>query len=63
MSRFSVGILLSITALLAAYAGYRYAGHAQEAAAIALAAYNKHGRQGRILIPVPTDRKDNNESV
>ncbi len=39
------------------------AGHAQEAAAIALAAYNKHGRQGRILIPVPTDRKDNNESV
>jgi galactokinase len=38
-------------------------GHAQQAAAIALAAYNKHGRQGRILVPVPTDRKDNNESV
>ncbi|MGH8852655.1 MAG: galactokinase [Telluria sp.] len=39
------------------------AGQAQEAAAGALAAYNRPGRQGRILIPVPTDRKDNNESV
>ena len=33
------------------------AGQAQEAAASALAAYNKNGRQGRILIPVPTEQK------
>ncbi len=33
------------------------AGQAQQAAAAALAAYNKNGRQGRILIPVPTDQK------
>jgi galactokinase len=43
-------------------------GLAQEAAAIALAAYQEHigsgnGIQGRILIPVPTDRKDKNDSV
>ncbi|QNA99190.1 galactokinase [Massilia sp. Se16.2.3] len=31
------------------------AGHAQQAAAAALAAYNRDGRQGRILIPVPTE--------
>jgi galactokinase len=33
------------------------AGQAQEAAATALAAYNGPGRQGRILIPVPTEQK------
>ncbi|MCC2954415.1 galactokinase [Massilia sp. IC2-477] len=34
------------------------AGQAQEAAAAALAAYNsKQGRQGRILVPVPTEQK------
>ena len=43
-------------------------GQAQEAAATALAAYHDHHGpgndvQGRILIPVPTDRKDKNESV
>jgi galactokinase len=38
-------------------------GQAREAALAAVAEYNKHGRQGRVLIPVPTERKDNNESV
>ena len=39
-------------------------GQAQLAAATALAAYNREdGRQGRILVPVPTDRKGNDESV
>ncbi|MCA1248591.1 galactokinase [Massilia sp. MS-15] len=33
------------------------AGQAEGAAAAALAAYNKHGRQGRILVPVPTEQK------
>lgn len=33
------------------------AGQARQAAAAALAAYNKNGRQGRILIPVPTEQK------
>jgi galactokinase len=33
------------------------AGQAREAAAAALAAYNKNGRQGRILIPVPAEQK------
>ncbi|MFC0250663.1 galactokinase [Massilia consociata] len=32
-------------------------GQAHEAAAAALAAYDKNGRQGRILIPVPTEQK------
>ena len=40
------------------------AGSAARAAEAALAQYNdKDGRQGRVLIPVPTERKDNNESV
>jgi galactokinase len=39
------------------------AGVAREAAAAALAAYNQPGRHGRILIPVSTERKENNESV
>jgi galactokinase len=39
------------------------AGQARKAADAALANYNQHGRQGRILIPVPTERKENNESV
>jgi galactokinase len=39
------------------------AGQARDAAAAALSDYNQHGRQGRILIPVPTERKDNNDSV
>ncbi len=39
------------------------AGHAQQAAEAALNEYNRNGRQGRILIPVPTERKENNESV
>jgi galactokinase len=38
-------------------------GAAREAASAALAQYNKRARQGRILIPVPNQRKDNNESV
>lgn len=38
-------------------------GQAQQAAASALAAYNQDGRQGRILVPVPTDRKDHDEPV
>jgi galactokinase len=33
------------------------AGQAQQAAAAALAAYNKNGRQGRILVPVPAEQK------
>jgi galactokinase len=39
------------------------AGQAREAAQSALSEYNKHGRQGRVLIPVPQDRKENNEPV
>jgi galactokinase len=39
------------------------AGSAARAAEAALAQYNKAGRQGRILIPVPTERKENDESV
>jgi len=40
------------------------AGSAARAAEAALAQYNKKdGRQGRILIPVPAERKENNESV
>ena len=42
-------------------------GLAQEAAATALAAYNQQDgqghRTGRILVPVPTDRKEHDESV
>jgi galactokinase len=38
-------------------------GHAAQAAAAALAAYNRNGREGRLLIPVPNERKENNESV
>jgi galactokinase len=34
------------------------AGHAQQAAEAALSTYNKAGHQGRILIPVPTQRKE-----
>jgi galactokinase len=36
---------------------------ALRAAETALSNYNKNGRQGRILIPVPTQAKENNESV
>ncbi|WP_296946944.1 galactokinase [uncultured Massilia sp.] len=36
------------------------AGSAREAAQAALSTYNKAGRQGRILIPVPTQGKENN---
>jgi galactokinase len=39
------------------------AGQAQAAADIALSNYNKEGRKGRILIPVPTQGKENNEPV
>jgi galactokinase len=39
------------------------AGQAQAAAETALSNYNKEGRQGRILIPVPTQGKENNEPV
>jgi galactokinase len=40
------------------------AGQAGQAAQAALSTYNKGGRQGRILIPVPHhERKNNNESV
>lgn len=39
------------------------AGQAREAAQAALSEYNKHGRQGRVLIPVPQERKENNEPV
>ena len=38
-------------------------GQARAAAEAALSAYNKNGRQGRILIPVPNPRKENNEPV
>jgi galactokinase len=38
-------------------------GQAQNAADIALSNYNKEGRKGRILIPVPTQGKENNEPV
>ncbi len=38
-------------------------GQARRAAEAALGRYNKNGRQGRILIPVPTDRKEDNEPV
>jgi galactokinase len=36
------------------------AGQARQAAQAALSTYNKAGRQGRILIPVPTQGKENN---
>jgi galactokinase len=39
------------------------AGQAQQAAQAALSTYNKVGRQGRILIPVPVQGKDNNEPI
>lgn len=39
------------------------AGQAQQAAQAALSTYNKEGRQGRILIPVPTQGKEDNEPV
>jgi galactokinase len=39
------------------------AGSAFEAARAALSTYNKEGRKGRILIPVSTQGKDNNEPV
>jgi galactokinase len=39
------------------------AGQADAAAEAALSAYNKNGRLGRILIPVPNQRKENNEPV
>jgi galactokinase len=38
-------------------------GQARQAAETALSTYNKAGRQGRILIPVPTQGKENNEPV
>jgi galactokinase len=37
------------------------AGHAAQAAQAALSTYNKAGRQGRILIPVPTQGKEQQE--
>jgi galactokinase len=39
------------------------AGQEQQAAEAALSDYNAQGRQGRILIPVPAQGKDNNEPV
>jgi galactokinase len=39
------------------------AGRARDAAAAALMEYNRQGREGRVLIPVPTERKENNEPV
>jgi galactokinase len=39
------------------------AGSAREAAEAAIRDYNRDGRQGRVLIPVPAEGKDNNESV
>jgi galactokinase len=39
------------------------AGQARAAAETALSNYNKEGRKGRILIPVPTQGKENNEPV
>jgi galactokinase len=38
-------------------------GHEGAAAQAALAEYNKHGREGRILIPVPGEGKDSDEPV
>jgi galactokinase len=38
-------------------------GQARAAAEAALSTYNKNGRQGRILIPVPTQGKENDEPV
>jgi galactokinase len=38
-------------------------GQARAAAEAAVQAYNEQGRQGRVLIPVATERKENNESV
>ena len=38
-------------------------GLAQQAATAALNEYNKNGREGRISIPVPSERKENNESI
>jgi galactokinase len=38
-------------------------GSATAAAKAALNEYNRNGRQGRLLIPVPTEGKENNESV
>jgi galactokinase len=39
------------------------AGQASHAAQAALSTYNKDGRQGRILIPVAPQGKENNEPV
>jgi galactokinase len=39
------------------------AGQESAAAAAALSEYNKQGREGRILIPVPNEGKENNEPV
>jgi galactokinase len=39
------------------------AGQARDAAQTALSNYNNKGRKGRILIPVPTQGKENNEPV
>jgi galactokinase len=39
------------------------AGQAEQAAQTALSNYNKEGRKGRILIPVPAQGKENNEPV
>jgi galactokinase len=39
------------------------AGQARQAAETALSTYNKNGRRGRILIPVPAQGKENNEPV
>ncbi|MGJ7914742.1 galactokinase [Massilia sp. LXY-6] len=39
------------------------AGQAKAAAEVALSNYNKEGRKGRILIPVPTQGKEHNEPV
>ncbi|WP_036164785.1 galactokinase [Massilia sp. 9096] len=39
------------------------AGQASQAAQAALSTYNKNGRQGRILIPVSSQGKENNEPV
>jgi galactokinase len=36
---------------------------AHQAAQAALSTYNKEGRRGRILVPVPTQGKENNEPV
>jgi galactokinase len=39
------------------------AGAERAAAQAALAAYNQHGREGRVLIPVPDEGKENNDPV